>query len=282
MSIGPRERALNWFVAILRGATRVVGGRRADRIAAGIAERMPPIVDAVTPAGTIRFFCPGLLPERRAVELLTKEPETIAWIDGFSPGDVFWDIGANVGSYSLYAALRGVRTVAFEPAASNYFLLNRNIEINRMGDRISAYCVALSDVTRLAELHMQTTELGGAFNSFSEALDWQGRPYTAAFNQGMVGFDIDSFVGNFRPAFPTHIKIDVDGLEHRVLAGARETLADRRLRSVLIEIDGEREAYKAEIQSLMERSGLDLAQSGSSLTLVKDRSYDYLYLFRRR
>ncbi len=33
----------------------------------------------------------------RARTVLTKEPGTIAWIDGFAPGEVFWDVGANVG-----------------------------------------------------------------------------------------------------------------------------------------------------------------------------------------
>ena len=46
-------------------------------------------------------------PRRSAVPkpLLTKEPGTIAWIEGFTEDDVFWDVGANVGLYSLYAGI---------------------------------------------------------------------------------------------------------------------------------------------------------------------------------
>jgi hypothetical protein len=68
-------------------------------------------------------------------ELAEREPETIAWIDDFLMPSRFWDIGANVGTYVLYAALRpGVAVLAFEPAAASYAALCRNIEANRCDD----------------------------------------------------------------------------------------------------------------------------------------------------
>src|SRR5215212_5841050 len=63
-----------------------------------------------TPAGdkTIRFFAPTPLLRMRAQTLLSKEPETIEWLNGLDIDDVLWDIGANVGTFTLYAgALRG-------------------------------------------------------------------------------------------------------------------------------------------------------------------------------
>src|SRR4051812_3800912 len=84
----------------------------------------------------------------RAKTVMTKEPGTISWIDGFAPGEVFVDIGANVGTYALCAArFRGVRVFAFEPESQNYALLNLNIHRNRLDDTVTAYCVALSDET---------------------------------------------------------------------------------------------------------------------------------------
>ena len=62
--------------------------------------------------------------------LLTKEPETLEWIDQFK-GDkiVFWDIGANVGLYSIYAALKhkDIQIISFEPSVNNLRVLSRNI-----------------------------------------------------------------------------------------------------------------------------------------------------------
>jgi len=103
---------------------------------------------------------------------------------------------ANVGIYSLYAALRGVAVIAFEPAPGNYYILSRNIEINGFGDRIASFCVALNDDTRLASFHMQSTELGGSLSSFGEAIDFKGEPYTAKFKQSMVGYSIDDLFVN--------------------------------------------------------------------------------------
>src|SRR5262245_15783933 len=53
---------------------------------------------------SIKFRTPSLRALWRAETLLTKEPATIRWIDRFAPRDIFWDVGANTGIYSLYAA----------------------------------------------------------------------------------------------------------------------------------------------------------------------------------
>src|SRR5438128_1022857 len=67
-------------------------------------------------------------------EFATLEPETLAWIDAFQPPCRFWDIGANIGVFSIYAGLRaGIEVHAFEPAASSYGALCRNIEANQLG-----------------------------------------------------------------------------------------------------------------------------------------------------
>ena len=78
-----------------------------------------------TPHGPLSFVLLGRS-GAPALSLLRRQPDTIAWIDAFQPNSVFWDVGANVGIYSLYAALRrGTRIVAFEPAAINYFPAGR-------------------------------------------------------------------------------------------------------------------------------------------------------------
>ena len=102
-----------------------------------------------------------------------------------------------------------------------------------MHDLISSYCIALCDETRLAEFHMSNTLIGAAYSSFGEALDPHGKEFTASYRQAMVGYTIDEFVASFAPPFPNHLKIDVDGIEDRVIEGARETLSDKRVRSVL-------------------------------------------------
>ena len=67
----------------------------------------------------ISFFIPNQLTEYRVDTFFTKEPETLEWIDTFDRNKdlIFWDIGANVGLYSIYNALKNVnsKTISFEP-----------------------------------------------------------------------------------------------------------------------------------------------------------------------
>jgi len=255
-----KQKALNLSTQLLKKTVQVVGRSKSTAILAQISEDIAPILIEETEFGRISFFCPGKIPEWRAKTLLTKEPETIEWINGFNKTDILWDIGANVGVYSLYAALRGLSVLAFEPSPSNYYLLGRNIEINKMDENISAYCIALNNVTKLDSFYMANTELGGALNSFGEARDWQGKVFDASLKQAMVGFSLDDFIEQFNPPFPNHIKIDVDGIEDSIIKGANETLKDNRLKSVLIELNTERKEYTGEVTGIIENAGLALSK----------------------
>lgn len=136
------------IVATLRAGLDLTGetGRRlvAEAQAQGPEALLEVIERVPTKRGPITFYCLGDFALWRARTLFTKEPETIEWIDDFQEGDVFWDVGANVGVYTLYAATtHKLQVLAFEPSASNYLLLNRNVEINKLSDRVRAYCVGL-------------------------------------------------------------------------------------------------------------------------------------------
>jgi len=250
------KKAIPLTTRLLKSEINLVGTKHAAQISAMLAEELAPTVTQETEIGKINFFCPGSVPVRRARSLLTKEPITIDWINTFKSSDILWDIGANVGVYSLYAAFRKLSVVSFEPSPSNYYLLNKNIEINKLDDRISALCIAFSDQTKLDLFYMANTELGGSLSTFAEAVDWQGKCFEATFRQSMLGFSIDDFIKHFNPPFPNYIKIDVDGAENRIIKGAKKTLADNRVKSILIELDPKREKYYEEISGLIENSGM--------------------------
>ena len=250
-------------VAGLRAGLRLTGetGRRlmAEAQAQGGESLLEVIEHVTTSRGRIAFYSLGEVALWRARTLLTKEPETIEWIDSFRDGDVFWDVGANVGVYSLYAAITGkLDVLAFEPSASNYLLLNRNLEINRLSERVRAYCVAFAGETRIDSLNMQSTQFGGAMSSFAERHDHAGQEFVPSFRQGAVGYAIDDFIATFNPPFPNHLKIDVDGIEGRIVAGAKKTLADPRLRSLSIELEADREDYTKGVLARLETVGLKL------------------------
>lgn len=182
------------------------------------------------------FATPGVLTLQRVQTIREKEPWTLEWIAGFREGDVLADVGANVGMYTVWAAkTRGARVVAFEPEAQNYALLNRNIQLNGLADCVTAYCMGLSDRGGLSTLHMADLRAGASCHSVGEALDFRHEPMPVRFTQGCVASTLDELVASGAVPMPTHIKIDVDGFEPKVVAGARATLADARLRSILVE-----------------------------------------------
>ena len=79
------------------------------------------------------FSVPNKLNNYRVDTFSTKEPETLDWIDKITENSIIWDIGANVGLYSIYAAKsKNCKVYAFEPSVFNLELLARNIYINNL------------------------------------------------------------------------------------------------------------------------------------------------------
>jgi FkbM family methyltransferase len=177
-----------------------------------------------------------------------KEPDTVQWIeDTMKPGDVFYDVGANVGAYSLVAAkcfAGEVKVYAFEPAFLNFSQLCRNLSLNNCQDTVFPLTVALSDQTTIGAFNYHDLVPGGSLHTFGEAVDYTGQTFTPVFKQTMLSYRLDDLIDQFKIPKPTHIKIDVDGIEKAVLEGAINTLSDSSLRTVIVELEagqGERE-----------------------------------------
>lgn len=210
----------------------------------------------------MRFAITGSSSRKRLRTLFSKEPITLAWIDTFEKGETLFDIGANVGMYTVYAAvMRDAVVHAFEPEALNYAELNKNIYLNDMHERVLAYCLALSDVNKTDRLLLSDFGIGISFHDFEEnswtedkafAEDWVVSKDNRR-QQGCIGRTVDSLISDGLPV-PHHIKIDVDGLENRVVAGMMETLRSPDLKTVLIEINFDH-AENLKIIEIMESLG---------------------------
>ena len=212
--------------------------------------------DVSTKSGHLFFVPAARLSPSSAIRLLALEPDTVEWVEAFTDGAVYWDIGANIGVFALYAGLKpGVRVLAFEPAAGSFAVLNRNIEMNSM-DRIAAYCVAFAQETKLGSLNMSSISPGSSMNGFGSERDQFDRTIDVKFRQGAVGFSIDDFVRIFSPPCPTHVKIDVDGIEADILRGGRDTLSAPSVRTMIVEIEGDMTSqHNREILQLMDEFG---------------------------
>jgi FkbM family methyltransferase len=205
-----------------------------------------PCYEIVVEGKPIRFVGSTPLAHGRLTSLFHKEPTTIPWLESFEASDTMVDIGANIGMYTIYAAaLRGCRVFAFEPESLNYAELNKNIFANGLHERVSAFCMALTNEVKIDFLNLGAFGVSYSHHDFSENtwagdMNWGGEKFTrkdARLRQGCVSSTLDTLVDSGVIPVPDHIKIDVDGLEHQVIAGCRKTLENPKLKSVLVEID---------------------------------------------
>ncbi len=201
-------------------------------------EKLNPVCELSANGISVKYFTPNMMTKWRVDSLFEKEPITLEWIAGFQNTDVLVDVGANVGMYSVWAATtRGTRVYAFEPESQNYATLNKNIVLNHLDGKVTAYCLALSDRFEYNELHLSSFSIGGSCHSFAERVDFKHEPVTPAYSQGCVAARLDDLVAAGVVPVPDHIKIDVDGIEPKVVAGALQTVKQPRVRSLLIEIN---------------------------------------------
>ena len=221
----------------------------------------------------------GPVTRMRANTFEVKEPETLSWIKGFDSDDKLLDIGANIGIYSLYAASKGIDVVAIEPDALNYALLNLNIRINQLGNKIIPYSIAVHDQTYFSKFNISSYKWGGALNSFDNSLDYSGKRYKPVHSQGVFGVSLDSFLEQISFT-PSHIKIDVDGNENLILEGASNFLMNNSLKSILIELDENRKDYRESINSL-EKKGFKILEKKVCELNNKKFNSTYNHIFVR-
>ena len=220
-------------------------------------EKLNPIIGLEYKGTKIVYCIPNAHTLWRVHTLQSKEPDTLEWIAGFDKDDVLLDVGANVGMYTIWAAMTaGVSVYAFEPEAQNYALLNKNIFSNNLQDRVIAYAAALSDEAGFSDLHLSGFLIGGSCHSFGEAVDYHLQPRNTGLRQGCFSTTLDAIVESGVLPCPTHIKIDVDGIEHFILRGGVEGL--KGVESVMVEIDDGFAEQAEETTRHLQNAGLKL------------------------
>jgi FkbM family methyltransferase len=199
-------------------------------------ERLQPVIKLSEGDFEASYVVPTSVVEWRVNTLRTKEPDTIEWIKEFQPDEVLVDVGANIGIYTIWAAVtRQVKVYAFEPESQNFAILNRNIFQNDLSGRVIAYCAALSDEQKFDVFYLRKFAAAYSGHSFGEEVSYDMLPMQAKFLQGSVATTLDQLVADGIVQQPDHIKIDVDGFEHKVVQGARKTIENDRLKSILVE-----------------------------------------------
>ena len=186
----------------------------------------------------LRFHVPNAVNRYRVETFLTKEPETLEWLDRIPRGSVVWDVGANVGLYTCYAAcVRGCRVFAFEPSVLNLELLARNVHLNALSEQVTIVPLPLADQLCFSTLNMSSMDWGGAKSTFKEAYGHDGKQMDAIFKVPTIGLSMVDAVELLKVPRPGYIKMDVDGIEHLILGAGGDVL--RGAKEILVEINDE-------------------------------------------
>ncbi len=198
-----------------------------------------------TSAGDIRFHCTNAQTLRRACTFFIKEEGTVAWLDRtLRPGDVFLDVGANVGIYTLYGAQRvgpSGRVFAVEPHLRNAVALMENLQLNNFGDRVSLLTTALAERTRPAQFDYLEWRTGSSHSQLADTAHAPAEAVQAAarasgISELKIAQSVDSLLAEGALQAPNVVKIDVDGIELPILQGMRGLLTSAaRPRSLQVE-----------------------------------------------
>lgn len=206
------------------------------------------------------FFCGASYKSFvRASTLFTKEKDTINWINKFDSDKTFWDIGANVGLYSLYGAKINdkLNVVCFEPSFNNLQLLTRNVFLNNMSERI-----------KICQLPIINKNMGlQIFNDFSNEQGSSGFHFSQGFvelynkkkklkNQfSILATNLNFYYENKILDIPNYIKIDIDGDEYDIIKSGEKIFKNKKLESCLIEINLSNYENSCKIYEIMKKFG---------------------------
>lgn len=215
------------------------------------------------------FSCPNSLNRWRADSFSEKEPETLEWIDSIEDGAVLWDIGANVGLYSIYAAKKkGCRVYAFEPSVFNLELLARNVWLNDLTDRITLIPLPLTDGLCISRLNMSSMEWGGALSTFGAEFGHDGNKLDKLFEFQTVGISMQHAAGSLDVPLPDYIKMDVDGIEHIILKGGAPIM--NRVKEILVEINDDFSEQAEQSSAILTKADFVLREKRMSEMLRKE------------
>jgi len=192
-----------------------------------------------------------------------KEPEMLEWIEEFGGKGAFYDIGANIGIYSLYYAkkFQHGNVFSFEPSVFNLRQLAKNINANTLNDRITIISNPLSEDIGVSLFKHSNSSEGGALSAFGVDYGDDSKLLTVSVEYNLLGFSLDSLleIGAIKEP-PSLIKIDVDGIEHLILEGAQKTLSLNTCKSVYIEVNDEFEDQSSGVKKILQNTGFHLKE----------------------
>lgn len=205
-------------------------------------ERLVRPVEITDGPSPFRFRCENYTEFARCLKMFVKEPGTCEWIASrVGPGDVFYDIGANIGVYTVLAARRvgpSGKVFAFEPHSATFARLLETISINGLSGIVTACNCALHEQQGFFPFSYFSPETGTSQSQLNARASVPEGSISSAVVELKFSVSLDSLIatGSFAPA--DHVKIDVDGNELMILKGMAGFLSGHRPpKSIQVEIN---------------------------------------------
>lgn len=208
------------------------------------------------------FFPQNAIEYYRYMTFFTKEEGTIAWLkNNVRDGDVFFDIGANIGIYSLYAAKLGknVKTYAFEPHKFTFVKLMDNIAVNNLQQQIFPISLPLDETCGITKLNYASVDSGSSMSQVGHNMHPENGAFTPKLEEIVYCVTLDKLIEENVIPCPQHIKIDVDGNELRIIRGMAKLLASpKKPKTIQIEVNP---GQKSEVTQFMNKHDFRLDHS---------------------
>ena len=269
----------NWYINLLRDAASLIisilrlNGQ--NRFSNEFIQKLKPKIQIKINESNYATFRTGhgrLL--WRAKTLLTEEPMTIKWIDSFHKDDVFFDIGANVGNYSIYASINGIKSFACEPEILNLSLLYENVFLNNIEHLCTPVPLALHDSTNVEKFYLKNISKGDALHSIGQKSYLLENPNSSTKVVNTFTIKLDELIETYSLPYPTKLKIDVDNNELNVIVGAEKTL--KYVKEICIELDLNFDEH-IKVKNILETSEFAVIEKENGSTNYNTSIANYIF-----
>jgi len=215
----------------------------------------------------------------RAKAFLTEEPMTISWINSFTKDDIFFDIGANVGNYSIYASKKGIRSFACEPEILNLSLLYENIFLNNIESLCTPVPFAIHDKTLVEKFYLKDISKGDALHSIGQKSYLLENPESSTKTIDTFTITLDELINSYKLPYPTKLKIDVDHNELNVINGAKKAL--EYIQEICVELDLNFDKHQ-EAKEILELSGFEVMKKENGPINYNKNIANYIFRKKKK
>ncbi len=162
------------------------------------------------------------------------EKDLINWIDTFCENDVFFDIGSNIGLFSIYAAKKNINTICFEGHFGNLNDFNYNVLLNNVSNKILIIPTLLDTKNKKTNFYLRDLTSSSAKSEIDHKKNIYRNGVEESLKISCVSLNLDYLIDQKIIPIPTKVKIDVDGAEFFIIEGFKKYL--EKVDEIMIEM----------------------------------------------